>query len=116
LGPAALNEIVVHNGNIYAVPRKDEGLTPSVHEAFTQGRRTGLTLIDLLIQGAVASLEEAVREGGTGFDERFKMIKGFAQVNVDIPENIREWMRGQHKAIQLGGPVFSGVKAKIVYN
>jgi len=116
LGPAAMNEIVVHNGNIYAVPQNDKDLAPAVQEAFTLGRRTGLTLIDLLLQGAVASLEEVVRKGETEFDERFKMIKGFAQVNVDIPENIREWIRGQHKAIQLGGPVFSGVKVKIVYN
>ncbi len=110
---AALNEIYAHEGNIYGLPPKSDGLTGEALEAFTGGTNTGLNFLQLIMEGSVANLEVAVRESKTEFNVQYKLIKRPAQINLHIPEKVHDYITGCYKKIRIGGPLFFGVKAEI---
>ncbi len=111
---AALNEIYIHQGNIYGLPPQSDGLTGETLEAFTSGTKTRLEFLRLIMEGSVADLEVAVKNGTLKFDIQYKLIKRPAQINLHIPEKVHDYIVGCHKKIRIGGPLFFGVKAEIM--
>jgi O-phosphoseryl-tRNA synthetase len=116
LGRAGMNEVIVYNGEIYGLPQTSEGLSGRFLEAYEKGHHTGLIFIDLLMQKVVSDLEFAVRNMEQCFDVRFKMIGSLEQINLSIPSSVRNWIRGKQKSMYIKGPIFAGVKSRIVYN
>lgn len=110
---AALNEIFVHQGNIYGLPPQSDGLAGETLEALTSGTKTGLEFLRLIMEGAVADLEAAVKNSEPKFDVQYKLIKRPAQINLHIPEKVHDYITGGYKKIRIGGPLFFGVKAEI---
>jgi len=115
LGPAALNTVYVYDGNILGVP--EEGLlkTDIVREAREKGVSTGIRYLDAIAAQAVAAIEEGINAGETGeVNVRVKIAKHPSDVNIGVQEAGVSSITSKNKRIIVKGPVFVGIKAKIV--
>jgi O-phosphoseryl-tRNA synthetase len=101
LGPAALNKVVVHEGNILGV---------SEEEQLGVERITYLRAISLL---AAAKIEEAAREGRSSTRVRVGMAKSLGDINLTLDEVARRYITSKEKRISVGGPVFITVEASL---
>ncbi len=95
IGPAGFNEICVVDGAIYS------DVVPS-------GVSTGISYMRAIATGAAAAIE-------TGSDDltyQVKGIKHLSDLNLEIPEAVRQHIEGQRKRIRVGGAVFVAIEAK----
>jgi len=97
IGPAGLNEICVADGSIYS------DITPS-------GVYTGVNYMRAIAMGA-AALIESCNENST---YQVKIIKHLSDLNLQIPEAIRQYIEGQQKKIGVGGAVFVTIKSQLL--
>ncbi len=95
IGPAGFNEICVADGAIYS------DVVPS-------GVCTGINYMRAIAMGAGAGIEKSNEE----VTYRVKGIRHLSDLNLEIPEPVREHIEGQRKKIRIGGAVFVGIEAK----
>jgi len=114
LGPAALNRIYVHDGNVLGIP--DEGLEhlKSVVEAREKGVRTNIRYIDAIAMKAARGIEEAVRTGESRYELRVRLAKRPSDVNITVDDVARRFITSKHRRIEVKGPVFVGIRAEII--
>jgi len=106
LGPAALNFIVVENGNILGLP---------CNQIPKDCVNTGITYIDGISNLFVHELENAIENGEEELTLEIKEVKSLSRINIDLDENVREYIELNHKRIKILGSVFVCLSAKI-YN
>jgi O-phosphoseryl-tRNA synthetase len=95
IGPAGFNEICVANGAIYS------DIVPS-------GIHTGINYMRAMAMGAAAAIE-------TSKDNLTYQVKGvrhLSDLNLEIPEAIRQYIEGQNKKIGVRGAVFVAIEVK----
>jgi len=97
IGPAGFNEICVANGAIYS------DIVPS-------GVHTGTNYMRAIAAGAAASIESSYNN----LIYQVKTIKHLSDLNLQIPEAIREHIEGQQKKIGVGGAVFVTIESQPV--
>jgi O-phosphoseryl-tRNA synthetase len=116
LSYASFNEVYVHNGSIIALPQRKEDLKIPPHflEIYEEGINTHLKLIDLLSREFVAELEEGIARGDGCINLKFKRANRPKEVNLKIPDHIYRYITEHQKKIQVGGPLFFGIKAEII--
>jgi O-phosphoseryl-tRNA synthetase len=104
LGPAALNPIVVKDSNIIgAMPNKvPEGAI-----------KTPYSYILGLANKAAYEIEQAVAKGETEVLVEAKMIRSLTDVNMETDDAVRRFLRSNKKTIEVVGPMFVWVTAKI---
>lgn len=114
LGPAAFNRVYVHKGNILAIP--DEGFEDIkyVAEARAEGVKTNIRFIDAAICLFLHRLEQAISIGVEEVDLRIKIVKHPSDINIKIPPNIYHYVTSKNLKIDIRGPVFVGIRAKIM--
>ena len=95
IGPAGFNEICVAEGSIYS------DITPS-------GTYTGINYMRAIAMVAAALIESS--DGNLTY--QVKTIKHLSDLNLQIPEAIRQYMEGQQKKIGVGGAVFVTIRAQ----
>ena len=95
IGPAGFNEICVADGSIYS------DIVPS-------GIYTGINYMRAIAMGAAAAIESS-HENLTC---QVKTIKHLSDLNLQIPETIRQYIEGQQKKIGVGGAVFVTIKSQ----
>ncbi|MCD6568136.1 MAG: O-phosphoserine--tRNA ligase [Dehalococcoidia bacterium] len=95
IGPAGFNEICVADGAIYS------DVTPS-------GTYTGMNYMKAIAAGAAAAIENSQEE----LTFQAKMIRHLSDLNLQIPEGVRQHIEGQQKKIGVGGAVFITIKAQ----
>ncbi|MHA1836073.1 MAG: hypothetical protein ACTSYQ_04015, partial [Candidatus Odinarchaeia archaeon] len=105
LGPAALNEIWVNNGNIIGVI-PDEQLKE-------KGVFSGITYLKAIAALAASKIEEMIASGGKELSIRIKISKQMSDINLDIPKSIRRFITANKRKIDVRGPVFIGISAKL---
>jgi len=87
LSMAAMNEVLVHESNIYGLPPDPAALGDKYADIYKDGIRAGLRFIDLIVAGFAAEVESRIRDGKTEpIEERWKIAKRAQQVNLHIPE------------------------------
>lgn len=112
LSMAALNEVVVHEGNVYGMPPDPAALGDKFENIYKDGIRSELRFIDLIVAGFAAQVESAIAEGKESLaEERWKIAKRPQQVNLHIPDAAYDFIQRLHKNIRVGGPLFFGLKA-----
>ncbi len=112
LGPAALNQIYVYNGNILGIPEK--GLEQDyVRETREKGVSTGISYLEAVASLAASMIEEAVREGKKEINLRIRIAKHPSDINVMIEDIARQFITSKRKKIEVAGPVFIGIRAEI---
>jgi len=99
LGPAALNKVVVAEGNILGVPPEEEKGVERI---------TYLQAIALL---AAAKVEEAAKGGKRFAKVRVGMAKSLGDINLTLDEVARRYITSKEKRIEVGGPVFMTIEA-----
>jgi O-phosphoseryl-tRNA synthetase len=95
IGPAGFNEICVANGTIYC------DIVPS-------GVHTGINYIHAIAMGAAAAIESS----HNNLTYQVKGIRHLSDLNLQIPESVRQHIEGQQKKIGIGGAVFVTIEAK----
>ena len=99
IGPAGFNEICVANGTIYS------DIVPS-------GLHTGINYMHAIAMGAAAAIESphAIRD----LTYQVKGIRHLSDLNLQIPEAVRQHIEGQQKKIGGGGAVFVTIETRPV--
>ncbi len=95
IGPAGFNEICVADGAIYS------DVVPS-------GACTGINYMRGIAMGAAAAIEK----NNDNLIYQVKGIKHLSDLNLEIPESVREHIEGQRKKIGVGGAVFVAIQAR----
>jgi O-phosphoseryl-tRNA synthetase len=95
IGPAGFNEICVANGSIYS------DVVPS-------GIHTGINYMHAIAMGAAAAIENS--NGNLTY--QVKGIRHLSDLNLQIPEAVRQHIEGQQKKIGVRGAVFVAIESK----
>jgi O-phosphoseryl-tRNA synthetase len=95
VGPAGFNEICVADGAIYT------DVVPS-------GVCTGINYMRAIAMGAAAGIEK----NNDNVTYQVKGVRHLSDLNLEIPEPVREHIEGQRKKIGVGGAVFVAIEAK----
>jgi len=95
IGPAGFNEICVVDGSIYS------DVVPS-------GTYTGINYMRAIAMGAAAAMEN----GSDNVTYQVKSINHLSDLNLEIPEAVRQHIEGQNKRIGVRGAVFVAIEAK----
>lgn len=95
IGPAGFNEICVANGEIYSA------LEPCP-------LYTGINYMRAIAMGVAAMIEK----GNEELVYRVRMARQLSDINLRIPQNIREYLESKQKKIKVGGPVFVTVEVE----
>jgi O-phosphoseryl-tRNA synthetase len=95
IGPAGFNEICVANGSIYG------DVVPS-------GTYAGINYMRAIAMGAAAAIENS----SDSLTYQVKGIKHLSDLNLEIPEAVRQHIEGQNKKIGVRGAVFVAIEAK----
>ena len=95
IGPAGFNEICVADGAIYS------DVVPS-------GTYTGINYMRAIAMGAAAAIESS----NDNLTYQVKGIKHLSDLNLEIPEAVRQHIEGQNKKIAVGGAVFVAIEAR----
>ena len=112
LGPAALNTIYVHNGNILGIPPTGLDDVKEVKEAREKGISTDITYLDAVAASAAASIEsEASRGGIKDVEFRVRIAKSPSDVNIVISNVANRYITGRQKKVVVKGPTFIGIRA-----
>jgi len=95
IGPAGFNEICVANGSIYS------DVVPS-------GIHAGINYMRAIAMGAAAAIERS----NNNLTYQVKGIRHLSDLNLQIPEAVREHTEGQQKKIGVAGAVFVTIEVK----
>ena len=113
LGPAVFNRIYVYKGNILAIPEEGFEHVEYVTEARANGVKTNIRLIDAAICLFLYQLEQAILIGAEEVNLRIKIVKQPSDINIKIPQNIHHYITSKNLKIDIRGPVFIGIHARI---
>ncbi len=95
IGPAGFNEICVANGAIYS-------------DITTSGVYTGINYMRAIAMGAAAAIESS----HDNLTYQVKGVKHLSDLNLEIPEAVRQFIEGQNKKIGVRGAVFVAIEVK----
>lgn len=95
IGPAGFNEICVAKGAIYS-------------DTMPSGIHTGINYMRAIAMGAAAAIENST----SNLTYRVKGIKHLSDLNLQIPEAIRQHIEGQRKKIGVRGAVFVSIEVR----
>jgi O-phosphoseryl-tRNA synthetase len=95
IGPAGFNEICVANGTVYS------DVVPS-------GVQTGINYMRAIAMAAAAIIESS----NDNLTYEVKGIRHLSDLNLQIPEAVRQHIEGQQKKIGVSGAVFVTIKVK----
>jgi O-phosphoseryl-tRNA synthetase len=95
VGPAAFNEICVADGSIYS------DIVPS-------GIHTGINYVRAIAMGAAAAIER----GNGNLTYQVKGIRHLSDLNLQIPEGVRQHIESQQKKIKVAGAAFVTIESK----
>ncbi|MGQ9759247.1 MAG: O-phosphoserine--tRNA ligase [Candidatus Methanomethylicaceae archaeon] len=109
VGPAAFNEVVVYNANIFGVPESGMESVRVVQEAREKGVRTGIRYADSIAKAAAARIE---RDGEV--EVRVRMAKLLSDINLRLTDMGMRYITSKGGKIDVRGPVFVGVYSRVV--
>lgn len=110
LGPAALNEIYVHEGSIYGLPEDAANLKQDVSQIKKDGEKPGIQIIDAVAEKLSAQLESEISGGEKSGTLSVKMVKTPTEANIRVSSTARKFITGNNKRIMVKGPVFATIE------
>ncbi len=106
-GPAYANEIVVFEGSVYGIPRKDKWI-----KYFEEGVPTGIRYLDGFSYKAGSFAEECAARG-VGGEIRVRVVENLSDVNLKIQENVKNYVLSSGGKIDVRGPMFLSVRVEV---
>lgn len=113
LGPAAWNQVYIHQGNIVGVPLQGDLSEPMIKEAVQKGIPTGISYVEGLAADAAYKIEEMVVSGSEEIKLRSTICRSLSDINLQLDEVAMNYITGQNKTIDLRGPIFSTIISKL---
>ncbi len=113
LGPAALNEIYVYEGNIYGIPKNPGELSNDLIEVKEKGIKVNFSVLDAVSQGFVSEIENMIKTDQKNGLFQAKMAKNPSDLNIGVIKRARRFITSMNKRIILKGPVFMSVEVEI---
>jgi O-phosphoseryl-tRNA synthetase len=113
LGPAAWNQVYIHHGNIIGVPVENDLNEPVIKEAVENGIFTGISYLEGLAADAAYKIEEMVVSSSEKIQIRSTICRSLSDINLQLEEVGMNYITGRNKTIDLRGPIFSTITAKI---
>lgn len=113
LGPAALNDIYVHDGSIYGLPEDTSNLKCDVSTILQGGIKLDFSVIDSLSNYFAVEIEDQIKAGKKEGFIQVKMAKSPADVNIKIDETTRQFISSKNKKISVKGPIFTAVEYRL---
>lgn len=110
LGPAALNEIYVYQGNIYGIPSEPEKLKKELGEIKEKGIPVKFSYIDSIANYFASKIEDSVKRGNKKDFFQIKMAKTPIDINITISKSARRYITSKNREISLKGPIFVSVE------
>ncbi len=107
LGPAAFNEIFVYNNNIYGIPPAGSG------DIRKGGVPCSIRYIDGIANLAAYKIEKAIEADKPLVRIRVPIVRNVADINVKLDDAARRYITTYSKKIDVRGPVFITVEARI---
>lgn len=122
LGPAALNEIYVYNGNIYGIPQNPEKLDRRLIEVKEKGIHVGFSYLDAISNYFAYEIENIIKRGESGWGEekrpslymQIKMAKAPSDVNISISDTARRHITSKKREIFIKGPIFIAIEFEVI--
>ena len=111
-GPATLNELVVFEGAILGLPRKEKW-----GKEFEEGVLTNIRFLDAFAAFAASTIEEAVKTGDIDKKDsevKVKIVRSGADINIKIDDVAMRYITSTKKKIDIRGPAFLTVVCKVV--
>ncbi|MBE8540121.1 O-phosphoserine--tRNA ligase [Geoglobus acetivorans] len=108
-GPAYANEIVVHDGNIYGIPKNEK-----FRNLFDEGVSTGIRYVDSFAYCAVRRIEEMVAEGRESGEVRSRVVENLSDINLKLEEGLMNYLISRGKSVDVRGPLFLGVGFRLL--
>jgi O-phosphoseryl-tRNA synthetase len=97
IGPAGFNELCVANGSIYS-------------DVMPSGVHAGINYMRAIAMGAAAAIEHSK----DNLTYQVKGIRHLSDLNLQIPEAVREHIEGQQKKLGVAGAVFVTIESRVV--
>ncbi len=110
LGPAALNEIYVYDGNVYGIPESPEKLDKKLVGVKEKGVYAGFSCLDAVLNLFVSEIEGLVKTGGGVSLLQVKMAKTPADLNIGVGDLARRFITSHNREIYVRGPVFTALE------
>lgn len=108
-GPATFNEVLAYESDILGLPKQKKW-----RKAFdNDSARTGIRFIDAFAAAAAFEIEEAVASGESEWETRARIIKVPSEINIKLEPLAQRFITSNNKKIDIRGPVFTTVRAKI---
>ncbi len=115
-GPAYLNEIVVHEGSILGIPR-----TKRWESVFETGVPSNIRFLDAFAALAAYEIENWVQavkaragaRAGESMSVRVRIVRSGSDINIKIDDLAVRYITSQKNRIDIRGPVFITVVAKL---
>ncbi|MCS7118881.1 MAG: O-phosphoserine--tRNA ligase [Archaeoglobaceae archaeon] len=107
-GPAFANEIVVYQGSVYGVPKTEE-----FKKILEEGIRCEIRYIDSFALLASKRIEDMAFKGEKSGIIRVRNVEGLSSINLQIQENVRRYIVWRGGKIDVRGPMFVRVRAKL---
>ncbi len=111
LGPAAVNDIYVHNGGVYGIP--PGGFKEKAKEIMEKGINTKISYMRAISDYVALGIEEAAK-AGKPYTYQFKMAKSAPDINIKIADHALQFIQSKNKELMLKGPIFTEVEMKIM--
>lgn len=105
LGPAATNEIYIHNGNIIGVPIDSNDKT--IKETRENGINTNINYIKALAAKAAYQIEEMMVSGQDEIIIKTNIARSISDINLKLDDLGLNHITSNNKEIDIRGPIFS---------
>ncbi|MHC1625091.1 MAG: O-phosphoserine--tRNA ligase, partial [Methermicoccaceae archaeon] len=109
-GPAAFNEVVVHDGNVFAIPRDVGGPHDEIYRKST---KTTLLLYEAFAARCAREIELSSARGES-CEVRVRGVRTPAEVNIRLEPSAQYYITSKRKKIDIRGPVFTTVYSKLL--
>jgi O-phosphoseryl-tRNA synthetase len=107
VGPAAFNEVFVHDGNIYGLPPgKSEDIRAS-------GINCSIRYIDAIAALAAHNIEKSVIAGEGESVTKVQMARSLNDINLALDDVALRYITANNKLIDMRGPIFVTIEAKV---
>ena len=97
IGPAGFNRIIVKGNNIIGIDKASDGV---------------LAKFDYM-DGLSNKIASDIENKKKSFGYKVRAIRSLTDINLDIPKDIKNYIKANHKKIDIKGPVFTTIKVEM---
>jgi len=108
-GPAVFNEVAAFENDILGVPNKKKW--KKVFE--NHSAMSGFRFLDAFAAQAASDIEKAIENGESEVETRVRIVKAPSEINIRLEPLAQRYITSNNKKIDIRGPIFTTVKAKI---